>query len=111
MTNEDFEELLDQRLASTKQVLGSKGQEYGRGDRLHNFKAAGRKRNITPEQALMGMKLKHDVSVDDIVDDIDRGILPSESLLNEKIGDSLNYLVLLEALIKERIALVKERIR
>jgi hypothetical protein len=103
MTNEDFEVLLDQRLIAMKETLGSKGQEYGRGDRLHNFKMAGRKRGITPEQALMGMKVKHDVSVDDIVDDIDRGILPSEALLNEKIGDSVNYMVLLEALVKERI--------
>lgn len=49
------------------------------------------------------MRDKHEVSIMDIIDDIDRGILPHPKLIDEKIGDSINYLVLLEALLYDRI--------
>ena len=58
---------------------------------------------MSPEKALLGMKTKHTVSILDIVDDLDTGNLPSGELLCEKIGDELNYLILLKALILERI--------
>ena len=47
------------------------------------------------------MKVKHDVSVDDIVDDLKRGVVPPKEFVAEKIGDSINYLLLLEGLIEE----------
>lgn len=104
MKSTDFEILLNARWKKSVKTLADKGNEYSSDvDRLHNFKAAGRKRNMTPENALMGIKVKQDVSVDDIVKNLDKGILPSRALMDEKIGDSINYLVLLEALIIERI--------
>ena len=47
------------------------------------------------------MKVKHDVSVDDIVDDLKRGVVPPKEFIAEKLGDSINYLLLLEGLIEE----------
>ena len=110
MKNKEFENILDERTKKMKKTLSSKGKEYsGEGtDRLHNFKVAARKRNTTPEDALMGMKVKHDVSLDDIIDNMKKGIMPPLELLEEKIGDEINYWVLLEAVIKERIRQVKE---
>ena len=102
MNAKDFDEIVAARMAWCSKTLCAKGDEYARyGDRLWNFKAAGRKRNQHPAQALAGMEVKHDVSVDDIIDGLARGIVPPKELVAEKIGDSINYLLLLEGLIEE----------
>lgn len=108
MDNATFSSLLKERLIKITKTLASKGEEYSdETDRLYNFKrAAMMDEGETPERALKGMWKKHLVSVFDIIDDLDYEVLPSEELLNEKIGDSINYLILLEALIKERIKLL-----
>lgn len=104
MTPERFKQIVDARLAHCREVLTAKGEEYSRdGDRLHNFKSAGRKRGCTPEKSLLGMDDKHTVSIDDIVEDLEMGKLPTVSTLNEKISDAINYLLLLEGLIVERM--------
>jgi hypothetical protein len=103
MTPQDFDKLVEARLDSIRSTLASKGGEYGREDRLHNFKIAARVDNETPERALWGMYKKHLVSVRDIVFDIENGVMPSEKILNEKILDSINYHILLEAIVKERL--------
>lgn len=105
MNAKDFDEIVAARMAWCNKTLCAKGDEYARdGDRLWNFKAAGRKRNQHPAQALAGMEVKHDVSVDDIIDGLARGIVPPKELVAEKIGDSINYLLLLEGLIEEERA-------
>ena len=102
MNAKDFDEIVAARMAWCNKTLCAKGDEYALdGDRLWNFKAAGRKRNQHPAQALAGMEVKHDVSVDDIIDGLARGIVPPKELVAEKIGDSINYLLLLEGLIEE----------
>ena len=102
MNAEDFNKIVAARMAWCNKTLCAKGDEYARdGDRLWNFKAAGRKRNQHPAQALAGMEVKHDVSVDDIIDGLARGIVPPKELVAEKIGDSINYLLLLEGRIEE----------
>ena len=102
MNAEDFNKIVAARMAWCNKTLCAKGDEYARdGDRLWNFKAAGRKRNQHPAQALAGMEVKHDVSVDDIIDGLAQGIVPPKEMVAEKIGDSINYLLLLEGLIEE----------
>jgi hypothetical protein len=104
MTNEKFEIIVNDCIESIKKVLLEKAKDYAtEDDRLHNFKFAGRIAGISPERALMGFKLKHDVSVQDIVNDLDGGKLPVIERVKEKIGDCINYLILLEALIIERL--------
>lgn len=103
MESERFDQIIEERCASIRKTLKAKAAEYARGDRLHNFKVAGRRLGCTPERALVGMKEKHCVSVMDIVSDLERGIIPSQAFLNEKLGDEINYLFLLEGLIQERI--------
>jgi hypothetical protein len=104
MTIKDFEKLSKNRFQHCEKVLNSKNKEYSRGeDKLHNFKVAGRMGDITPEFALVGMFMKHLVSIFDIVNDLDECKLPSEEILAEKLTDTINYLVLLEGLISERL--------
>lgn len=64
-----FDEIVDERCRKIKVILSSKAEEYAtEQDRFHNFEIAARKRGITPERALEGMMLKHDVSVMDLID-------------------------------------------
>ena len=104
MELERFNNVVKDRVAECLALLVPKGEEYSRGgDRLHNFKVAGRIEGISPERALRGIDLKHRASIMDLVDDIEEGKLPSMKLLAEKMTDSINYLLLLEALIVERV--------
>jgi hypothetical protein len=99
MKNEQFEEILESRLAAIKTTLSNKAKEYAIGDRLYNFKRAAEISRTTPQKALIGMLMKHLVSVIDLVEGSTK---PTEYLVNEKIGDAINYLILLEAIFKEQ---------
>ena len=102
MNTIEFEEILVARIDKMKMVLGSKAREYASvTDRLHNFKAAGRVLNISSADALMGMLSKHLVSVMDIIMAVNAGGVVPIGMLDEKIGDTINYFVLLEALLME----------
>ena len=105
MTNLEFESVVDHRIQHIKDTLTIKGREYQNGDDdvFHNFKVAARMRNITPEQALDGMLLKHLVSMQDIIANTSKDISPNIELLNKKIGDVINYYILLEGLLVERL--------
>ena len=105
MNQKDFAELLDRRIAQMRETLDKKSAEYSTEDKLHNFKAAAALDGETPEQALWGMVKKHLVAVIDAVGwtakDGDARL--TREFLDEKIGDCINYFVLLEALFVERI--------
>lgn len=102
MTHVDFDLMLASRISKIKSVLAAKAGEYATDDRLHNFKRSGQISNRTPEQALLGMLVKHVTSIFDIVEEVAVGKLASAAMVDEKIGDAVNYLILLEALLLER---------
>jgi len=99
MDSAQFDVILQERLISIAQTLGNKAKEYAIGDRLYNFKRAAEISRTTPQRALAGMFMKHLVSVMDL---IEGSIEPTEYMVNEKIGDAINYLILLEAILKEK---------
>lgn len=104
MTEQKFDELVDERTQKIKASLIVKGKEYRRNnDPLHNFNIAAQVNKTTREKALWGFAIKHYVSFLDILDDIEKGILPKEEVIDEKIGDLINYLILAEASIKDKI--------
>ena len=94
---EEFNKILKNRLKKISDVLGKKAGEYAFNDnRLYNFQAAGRVNGVSTQQALWGMATKHLVSVIDLVE----GRLDaSEKNIDEKIGDLINYLILMEAIL------------
>jgi hypothetical protein len=101
MKTKDFDSLVVERCEKIKKLLSSKGKEYASEDeRLHNFKAASAATGRTWEQALWGIYMKHWVSVQDMVEG---ALKPTKELIDEKIGDSINYHILLEALMLERL--------
>lgn len=101
MRTEQFENIINNRIEMCKSVLCSKAEEYATDDRLHNFKVAGKLQKCTAVKALGGMMAKHTVSVYDLIDDYERGKVISKEMWAEKIGDSINYLLLLTALLEE----------
>jgi len=68
-------------------------------DRLSAFKTAAALQSCSPQQALAGMMAKHIVSLYDMC--FAEGVSFSLDIWNEKITDSLNYLFLLKAIVKE----------
>jgi hypothetical protein len=106
MSPEDFDKLVVERCDKIRQTLVMKSKEYSRnGDRLWNFNRGAAISGISRERALHGFMLKHFISYLDILDDIDKGNIPSNDTVDEKVGDIINYFILLEASIKERNAL------
>lgn len=100
----DFEKVLEKRIELTRKVLASKNKEYARGDdKLHNFKRGSARLKETPERYLMELNEKHLCSIMDMIDDLDKGQCANMAVWEEKIGDAVNYLILLEALLVERI--------
>lgn len=105
MNHAEFNKLLNEIVIRTTNVLAKKSDEYSTDiDKLHNFKRAGKMLQCSPERALIGMLTKHIISILDIVDDVDINKYPraTHPIIEEKITDAINYLILLEALIKER---------
>lgn len=104
MTDQQFQEVLQQRLKKIEQTLGQKAKEYATNmDKLHNFNVGARLTGQTRERVLWGFALKHYISFLDILDGLDKGKLPIEAMVDEKVGDLINYLVLVEASLKDRL--------
>lgn len=100
MNNKTFEMIVEDSLDICKAVLIRKSKEYSSSDnKLHNFdKAKDLMRCKTKEFALWGMFAKHLVSVTDMVERFEKtGELPTSGTIDEKIGDSINYFILLKA--------------
>jgi|GEM_PF-1541198 hypothetical protein len=100
MTHDDFEFLVHFRFEKCKETLLKKAREYATEDeRLANFKRGASLLNTSSAKIAMGYGLKHLISVIDMVE----GRLPAtEEMFDEKFGDALNYLVLLEACLKDQ---------
>ena len=99
MTNKDFTEVVNAQLKACASLLTAKGDEYSlEEDRLIAFKRAAALQNETPKQALCGMLAKHVISVYDMcMSDKDF----TEERWKEKITDTINYLLILSAVIQE----------
>ena len=103
MNQETLTRIIDARISKIRSTLKAKQGQYAReDDRLHNFKKIAGFRGVEPEEALMGLVVKHIVALDDFINDLP-GQVMSMSQWDEKIGDIINYMILLEALIQERM--------
>ncbi len=98
-----FDEIVERRIKRIRTLLTQKRAEYAPdgGDRLHNFNRAAAMLQCTPEKALVGMLAKHIISILDIVDAIPNKN-PSMETIDEKLGDFINYGILLESMLMER---------
>ena len=99
-----FDSILVDQIESIRRVLASKRAEYAPtdDDRLHNFRKAAALTGQSLAGAAWGMAMKHIVSVADIVEQADKGKVASREMLDEKIGDAINYLILIKACLIEQ---------
>ncbi len=100
MNTVEFEKVVNDQLNKCKDVMIEKAKQYAdntNDDRLHNFKIAATLQNCTPVAALAGMMCKHTVSVYDLIQQHNNGATISAEMWDEKITDSINYLLLLKA--------------
>ncbi len=105
MTTKVFNRYAKTLFDNCLKTLIEKGKGYNTSvndKRLEFFYQASEIMNVTPERALLGMAIKHFVSIKNMLNDIDNDKIPSEEFCNEKIGDFINYLCMLSALIEER---------
>lgn len=99
MTSAKFNKVIEEQIDRCKDILCVKAEEYAdNDDRLHNFKCAAGLQNCDPKEALLGMMTKHTVSISDMCRD---GKVHDIDIWNEKITDTMNYLLLLKGLVVE----------
>lgn len=102
MTQQQFNEVFDSIFSRCREILFDKAKEYaGDGDRLKNFRIAAELQGETVIKSLGGMYAKHAVSVFDMIARHEKGERFSQDKWDEKIIDSMNYLILLEACLME----------
>lgn len=101
--NERFNDCIDNRLNDCKKLLLVKSLEYRRNDNpYHNFNVGAKFTGESSEKVLYGFLLKHLISLQDIVNDVNESKLPSKEIIAAKVSDIINYMLILEALIEER---------
>lgn len=101
-----FSEIVEQKLEYIKKTMETKNIEYAPSeDVLHNFNKGSQLSGKIREEVLWGFALKHLISLMDIIDELNIPTFPSIEKLEEKTTDLINYLILLEACIKEKINL------
>lgn len=100
MTQEKFNVFAKNFVKKTTSVLYAKGKSYAlnRNDRLEHFKRAAQYLDTTPQEACLAQATKHFISIRDMVCANDEAVFSPEQW-DEKIGDAINYLVLLRALV------------
>ena len=102
MKREEFTNRVEKRIDLIRQTLLTKHKEYAKDDNVfRNFDdaAGGLSLHGTSSEVLWSYMTKHLVSIKDIVADnkpVDTAIV------SEKIGDVINYLILLEAMLNQQ---------
>ena len=102
MTREDFSRRVEKRIDLVRQSLLTKHKEYAKDDNVfRNFDeaAGGLSLHSTSAEVLWSYMTKHLVSIKDIVAD-NKPVDPA--VVSEKIGDVINYLILLEAMLNQQ---------
>ena len=111
MTEERFDQVVDIFLNNIRETLIVKGREYRRnGNVFHNFDEGARRSGLIREKVLDGFLLKHEISIADMTNDLEKGILPKIETIEEKFGDNLIYLILKKASIIDKIEEYEEEI-
>lgn len=99
MTQDQLETIVDHQIVKIVKTLKEKGKEYANEDVLHNFKEAVKEFGETEAITCWGYLKKHLVSIKDIA----YGKDTTTALIDEKIGDAIVYLILMKAILLERL--------
>lgn len=104
MKNDIFAKVVAGQFKTCEDVLVTKSVEYTDTyeDKLAQFKTAGALQHVNPKAALFGMLAKHFCSLSDMCR-AELTVYPIDAW-QEKITDSINYLLLLKGLVIEEEA-------
>lgn len=103
-TEQQFEAVILNTIHELQQLILIKGKEYRRENNpYHNFNTGSQITGLIPERVLDGFLLKHEISIKDMVNDIEKGIFPKVDVVNEKFNDNIIYLLIKKAMILNRI--------
>ncbi len=109
MTNDEFNKNVEERCNKIKATLAKKSEIYSsEKDRLHSLIAGAKLNGITPQEYCVILQTKHEIVLQDMIEDEKKGKSPTVELLDEIIGDMINYLILIENLFLARIQLEKD---
>lgn len=101
---EDFENSIAKTLAEIKDLLLSKGKEYRRDNNpFHNFERGAVITGKSREEVLQGFLLKHIISVEDMRNDLVKGVYPSIEKVHEKYNDILVYFLIEKTMLLENV--------
>ena len=104
MTNEKFDLIVNEFIEKIKHTLLVKSKEYQRNENpFHNFDEGSKRSGLIREKVLDGFLLKHEISIADITNDLEKDILPKISTIDEKFGDNVIYLIIKMASIIDKI--------
>lgn len=104
MNSKDFEKELNALLKSISNKLGVKAREYRRNDNaFHNFETGELMSGQTKFRVLHGFLLKHLISYDDMLTDIDNNKYPTKEVVDEKLGDIINYFIIQKIMLENFI--------
>ena len=102
MIKEEFTKKVEKRIDLIRQTLLTKHKEYAQDDNVfRNFDeaAGGFSLHSTSAEVLWSYMTKHLVSIKDIVAE---NKAADPAVISEKIGDVINYLILLEAMLNQK---------
>jgi hypothetical protein len=103
MKTEDFNILVNRRVAKTKKVLVVKGAEYTTSDdeRFQAFIDGAEVNRCTPAMYAFALVTKHFLSLRDFVIFREGDITPK--IIDDKLGDIIVYMHLLEGILSEKL--------
>ena len=103
MTIKEFKILLDQTFEKSKKTYNLKMNEYATDiDVFQSFReGVGFSFQDTPEGVAWNYACKHFESIKNIISKVQDEV-PTDEILDEKIGDAINYLIIIKGLIKQR---------
>lgn len=102
MPIELYNEIINDQIDKCKSMICSKRAEYATDQTpTDNFNRAAMLLKQKPTTGLAGVMAKHTISIYDMLYDHERGAEFSKEKWDEKITDSINYLLLLQVLLEE----------
>ena len=104
MNEEAFEQHVEETLKQIRETLIIKGREYRRGDNpFHNFDEGKRLTGQIRERVIDGFALKHQISINDMVNDLEKGINPKKEVVDEKFNDFIIYQIIKKISILDKL--------
>jgi hypothetical protein len=104
MNEDTFEQLVQETLGQIEKTLIEKGREYRRNSNpFHNFDEGKRLTGQLRERVIDGFALKHQISINDMLNDLEKGKNPTKEVVEEKFNDFIIYQIIKKISILDKL--------